>query len=368
MHGLEQAINEYNPKLGVIRYADDFVVTAKDKESLEEVRIQIEEWMSERNLVLSFEKLHLKEGYDFLGFNMRHYNGKLITKPQKEKVLALCKPIGAIIKDLRAKNQQDVIVGLNQVLRGFANYYRGVVSKEVFSYINSSTWHYLWRWAKRRHPSKSKKWVKNKYFRKIGDRDWIFAGFGTGRGGKEKNFELYDISSTPIVRHVKVKGSNSPDDPARPDYWQNRNTKTGKKHWAKGSKYEQVAIAQNWVCPVCAGGLYKVEEIAPLRGGTEGGKRNVIRTHLRLSADRSGTPLAVATQSEIETHHIVPVAEGGRDDSGNLMHLHKACHKQVHSKSKVKSWNVRRADDVRMSCPVLRGGERSDSRLRKQPR
>ncbi len=200
LHGLEQTINRYNPKLGVIRYADDFVVTAKDEESLEDVRIQIEEWVSKKNLVLSHLKTkitHIEEGFDFLGFNLRHYNGKLIIKPQKSKVLAVCKKIGDMIRAMRTAKQEDVIVRLNRVLRGFANYYRGVVSKEVFSYINHRTWQYLWRWAKRRHPNKSKKWVKSKYFRKKGDRDWIFACKGTGRNGKEKSFVLYDISSTP---------------------------------------------------------------------------------------------------------------------------------------------------------------------------
>ncbi|UJL35379.1 HNH endonuclease [Cylindrospermopsis raciborskii Cr2010] len=38
----------------------------------------------------------------------------------------------------------------------------------------------------------------------------------------------------------------------------------------------------------------------------------------------------------IETHHIVPVAKGGLDDIENLKHLHSACHKQVHSKPKLK--------------------------------
>jgi RNA-directed DNA polymerase len=121
---------------------------------------------------------------------------------------------------------------------------------------------------------------------------------GTGRKGKDKTYILYDISKTPIVRHTKVKGLASPDDPTLREYWHNRSIKNGKNHWAKGSQYEQLAKFQNWKCPGCGDNLFNGEEI--------------------------------------ETHHIVPVAEGGLDDLENLMHLHRACHKQVHSKSRFK--------------------------------
>ena len=94
LHGLEEYIKTINPKLGIIRYADDFIVTAKDQESLEQVLIVIKQWLSNRGLFISDEKtkiIHINDGFDFLGFNLRHYNGKLLTKPQKKKVLAFCK-------------------------------------------------------------------------------------------------------------------------------------------------------------------------------------------------------------------------------------------------------------------------------------
>ncbi|WP_084639748.1 reverse transcriptase domain-containing protein [Geitlerinema sp. PCC 9228] len=94
LHGLEDFIKSINPKLGVIRYADDFVVTSKDKESLEHILDQIKQWMSERGLEISAEKtriISMEEGFDFLGFNLRHYGGQLLIKPQKKKVLAFCK-------------------------------------------------------------------------------------------------------------------------------------------------------------------------------------------------------------------------------------------------------------------------------------
>jgi RNA-directed DNA polymerase len=103
MHGLETFIKATNPKLGVVRYADDFIVTARDKQSLENAQNLIQAWMSQRGLELSAEKTvitSMENGFDFLGFNSRHYDGKLLIKPSKKKVLAFCKRLGEEIKNL----------------------------------------------------------------------------------------------------------------------------------------------------------------------------------------------------------------------------------------------------------------------------
>ena len=311
LHGLEEHIKSIRPKyvkrvniekLGVVRYADDFIVTAKDRESLETAQIQIQQWLSERGLELSAEKTlitSMEEGFDFLGFNHRHYNGKLLIKPTKQKILDFCKRLGKEIKALNGAKQEDVISKLNPILRGFSNYYKGVVSKETFCYISYRMWQYLWRWAKRRHPNKNTKWVYKAYFKTIKGVKWTFACNVSNRLDKEVILSLYPIAYTPIERHIKVKGEASPDDPSLKKYWDNRNQKLGKSYWAKGSKYYLLAQNQNWKCPICG---------EPLLNG-----------------------------ESIETHHIVPVAQGGLDDISNLQHLHTACHKQVHSKSKFSS-------------------------------
>lgn len=152
---------------------------------------------------------------------------------------------------------------------------------------------YLWRWAKRRHPNKGKKWVKNRYFHNVDGNDWTFACYGTDSRSRSQFYSLNNISKTPIIRHVKVTGDYSPDNPQLKRYWEIRNQKQGKLYWAKGSKYDQVAKNQNYKCPICCEYLFNGEEI--------------------------------------ETHHIVAVAKGGLNDAENLMHLHKMCHIQIHN-------------------------------------
>ena len=286
------------PKLGIIRYADDFVITAREKEHLENVLTLIKQWLKERGIEISKEKtriVNIADGFDFLSFNIRQYKGKLLIKPQKDKVLQFCKELGATIKSCGSWSQKRLIQKLNPILLGFANYYRGVVSKRTFSYVCNRLWYYLWRWAKRRHPNKSKKWVAQRYFRHWNGNNWTFMCEGTGRNGKGKLSILPNIAKdVPIQRHVKVKGEASPDDPSLIKYWEDRHKSMGKKYWAQGSKYEQVAKNQKWKCPICNDPLFNGEEI--------------------------------------ETHHITPVKQGGSDDTENLVHLHKACHKQEHSR------------------------------------
>ena len=302
LHGLETMVKLHNSRMGCVRYADDFIVTAKSRAELEEIIPKIQQWLSERGLELNTEKtklISMEEGFNFLGFNLRHYNGKLLIKPQKEKVLAFCKKVGQVIKRLSDVRQEVLIRQLNPLLRGFANYYQGVVSKRTFSYIKSRVWNYLWSWCQRRHRKKGRKWVAKKYFRQVQGLKWTFCCETKDRRGNKQLLCLYNIALTPIVRHVKVKGTSSPFDAELSDYWEQRRIKQGKTIWAKGSKYEEIAINQNWKCPICRQSLFNGEKI--------------------------------------ETHHIVPVKQGGSDDTENLIHLHKACHKQVHSKSKYKA-------------------------------
>ncbi|WP_278187380.1 HNH endonuclease [Microcoleus vaginatus] len=67
----------------------------------------------------------------------------------------------------------------------------------------------------------------------------------------------------------------------------------------------------------------------------------------------------------LESHHRVPVGQGGLDDVENLEHLHKTCPKQVGTfKNQVETGLKQSLSAVswKLSCCVLRGGERGDSR------
>ncbi len=164
-------------QINLIRYADDFVITGISKELLEnEVKPVVEQFLAERGLELSPEKTvvtHINDGFDFLGQNIRKYNGKLIIKPAAKNVKAFLTKVRHIINSNKQATAGNLILQLNPLIRGWANYHRHVCSSDTFSKVDNSIFVALWRWAKRRHSNKSGKWVKQKYFPAIGQRQWV---------------------------------------------------------------------------------------------------------------------------------------------------------------------------------------------------
>lgn len=291
-----------SPTYGYCRYADDFVVTAKTKADIEAAVPIVQEWLKPRGLELNLEKtkiVNIQQGFHFLGFSIRHYKGKCLCKPQKEKVLTFLQNIRNWLKHNASISPAAVIHHLNPILRGWGNYYKHGVSKEVFSYVDSQIWRAIWRWCRRRHPNKNGRWVVRKYFRTFKGRQWTFATTVTDRAGNQKPLVLVRLADVPIQRHVKVKGTVSPDDPTLKDYWNHRQTRFGKTYWEKGSKYYQVAQNQHWRCPVCHDALFNGEAL--------------------------------------QTHHRKQIKEGGNEMAVNLIHLHQACHQHLHKNELVLS-------------------------------
>jgi len=214
-------------KINVVRYADDFVATCASKDVLEsQVLPAIRRFMAIRGLELSEETTritHITEGFDFLGQNVRKYDNKLLIKPAKKSIKSLLDKIREIIKGNTSSKQELLIRQLNPVIRGWVMYHRHVVAKVTFSSIDSEIWHLLWNWAKRRHPNKGARWVKDRYFPTHGQRKWNFAT-RTSANGTTLGVELFRASTVAINRHVKIPGAANPFDPEWADYFARRRT------------------------------------------------------------------------------------------------------------------------------------------------
>ena len=233
LDGLETELKKFRKqdKVHMVRYADDFIITGNSKELLEnEVKPLVEKFLSARGLELSPEKTgitHIDEGFDFLGVNIRKYNGKLLIKPSKKNVKAFLDKVRNAIKGNKTAKQINLIKMLNPIIRGWANYHRSVVAKETFNRVDSEIWHSLWQWAKRRHPNKSLVWIKEKYFKTAKNRGWIFASedrVNLYPTGKPKVFSLFYASDTPIKRHIKIRSEANPFDPQFETYFEERST------------------------------------------------------------------------------------------------------------------------------------------------
>jgi RNA-directed DNA polymerase len=232
----------------VVLYADDLVVMCVSREQAEAVQQQLSGWLAPRGLAFNESKtsiVGLDTGFDFLGFNIRRYrNGKLLIKPSKAAVKRLRRRLAAEVKALHGANAQAVITTLNPVIRGWAAYYRTVVSKEIFSSLDAYVWQLTWRWAMRAHPNKSKRWVQARYFgafHKSRQDRWVFGDRDTGR-------YLVKFAWTPIVRHRMVKGASSVDDPLLTGYWTERRRRSKPP---VGPSLLGLLQAQQWRCPGC---------------------------------------------------------------------------------------------------------------------
>jgi RNA-directed DNA polymerase len=287
-------------KMNMVRYADDFIITGHSKEWLEsEVMPAVVEFLAERGLVLSPEKTkitHIEDGFDFLGWNIRKYNGKLLMKPSKANVKAHLDKIRGVIKANKTAKQANLIRLLNPILRGWANYHSHVVAKETFARNDANVWSLLWQWATRRHPNKSAGWVSEKYFKTRGARKWIFVAIEKREDGTQREVILLNEYDTPIQRHVKIKSDANPHDSQWEQYFE---TRWGKKmlNSVRGrNKLYRVWSRQDGTCPVC---------------------QERITVH---------SPWAV--------QHIVKRTTGATDAASNFLMLHLTCRRKHHNAEK----------------------------------
>lgn len=220
LSGLEVAVKaavRSKDKVNVCVYANDFIITGATPEILEKkVKPVVISFLKERGLTLSEEKTkitHINDGFDFLGTNIRKYNGKCIIKPAKSNVKRFLSDVRSEIKKQRAAKTEDLIYRLNQKIRGWSNYFRHVCSKQTFNYVDSQIFQAIWRWAVRRHPNKGKRWIKARYFHQTALKGWIFSEKVTNEKGEVTWVRLAEAKKTSIKRHVKIKSKATPYDP-----------------------------------------------------------------------------------------------------------------------------------------------------------
>jgi RNA-directed DNA polymerase len=284
-------------KVNVIRYADDFVITGASQKLLEtDIKPWVEAFLQERGLKLSAAKtriVHIDQGFDFVGWNFRKYDGKLLIKPSKKNAQTFYEKLREVISNNLHATQEELIRLLNPMLLGWAQYHRPVVAKDTFSRMDWLLHWRLMRWAKRRHPNKSTTWIREKYWRSIGSRNWVFAVDVAVKDGKERVMELYNLSSTTIERHTKIKGDYTPYDPR----WEMYGETLRQDRMASKMRYRQewvkLYVSQRGMCALC---------------GCE------------MDLDTGW-----------QDHHIIYRVDGGSNALGNRVLLHPNCHAQVHS-------------------------------------
>jgi len=234
LDGLEKAIHQSVPRrsrVNFVRYADDFIITGKSKALLEQnILPAVKQFLAERGLQLSEEKTkitYIKHGFTFLGQTFRKHGNTLHITPAKQGVLALIRNVGNTIRKYTSAPMMILIKKLNEILRGWANYHRHVVSSQTFKRVDSYVYEQLWRMLRRRHSNKSKKWLFKKYWKTI-DMVRVFA-IKVKLKDKLKFFQLCKLVTIKIRRHRKIKADANPYLPEYGRYfWERRHNKEAK--------------------------------------------------------------------------------------------------------------------------------------------
>lgn len=282
----------YKTKVNYVRYADDFIITGISRDLLvNEVKPVVESFMAERGLSLSPEKTlitHITDGFDFLGQNVRKYNDKCLIKPSRKNLKTFLANVRSVLNGNKTMPAWWIVKKLNPMIRGWANYHRGVVAKETFNYVDYRIWKMLWQWCKRRHKNRRKRWVRKKYFKSVEARNWVFQS--TAPSGQQ--FTLLYANDTPIKRHTKIKAELNPFDPAWETYLEQRLERAWKNSVQGRKKLIKLWVRQRKTCPMC--------------------KQHI--TH----------------ETGWNIHHIVFTQKGGSDSMDNLVLLHPNCHRQLH--------------------------------------
>jgi RNA-directed DNA polymerase len=305
LHGMERALgSSYTPRgtlrgtYALVRYADDLAILCPTQQAAIEAQHLLATWLGTRGLRLSEAKTHIRhltEGFDFLGFNIRHYPApqssrsgyKLLIKPSQGSIQQIRRKLKALWRQQLGSPTVALINAMNPLISGWSQYFRIGVASRVFRELDTFMFARAQRYMKRRHPRKSGWWRTQKYWgRTLGARRdrWVFQD-------QERHATLRKFAWTRIVRHRLVPKTYSPDDPTLQDYWRQR----WSRPQALADRLRQLAYRQQGRCPVC------------------------------LQVLENGEALHV--------HHVLPKQRGGAEDLANLRLVHATCHRQIHSTS-----------------------------------
>jgi RNA-directed DNA polymerase len=149
----------------LIRYADDFVILVSgDRRHAEELQEEVAAVLAPLGLRLAPEKtavVHVDEGLDFLGFHIRRQRKRgtqewrVYTKPSKKAIQSIKDKVTAkTCRSTRHEDLEDVLLGVNQSLGGWANYFRHGSSKATFSVVDNHAWNRLMRWTRAKYAGK----------------------------------------------------------------------------------------------------------------------------------------------------------------------------------------------------------------------
>jgi RNA-directed DNA polymerase len=197
------------PNWRLVRYADDFVVlTDGTEDHLHQLREEIAQVLAPLGLRFSEAKtriVHMSEGFDFLGFRLQWKRKRGSNKWYVYTFIG-DRPFRSVKAKIRAltprTSQQDlrvVLIRINQITRGWANYFKHAIAKRVFSKLAHHTWWRIVQMMRTRHRWKWKD-----------VRRWLTDPTGRWHPISADGIELFNPETIPITRY-RYRGNQIPN-------------------------------------------------------------------------------------------------------------------------------------------------------------
>lgn len=285
--------------LGIIRYADDFIIIHRNPAIMQLVIQETKAWLSAMGLSISEEKSALRlasQSFPFLGFQITYVRTqakfRIKITPSKASVLRIVDNVRKVIRTNKSASAYQLIGILRPLLLGWANYFQFCECKETFNKVDNIVYQQLRAWVFRRAIRQGRERVKEKYFPsnltykfqgRVYYANWILNGTKKLKGDKGATIYLPKISWVKSRKFVKVNSNASIYD-KNEIYWTLRNP----RYSILSTRVKNLLLRQSGKCTSCK--------------------------------------VAFTTGDSMEVDHTIPISKGGNDEYGNLQLLHRQCH------------------------------------------
>ncbi|QHA08241.1 group II intron reverse transcriptase/maturase [Streptomyces broussonetiae] len=197
------------PNWRIVRYADDFVVLVDgSRDDTEALRGEIADVLGPLGLRLSEGKtqvVHMSDGFDFLGFRIQWCRKRgsdkwyVYTFIADRPIRQLKDKIRALTNRTSQRDPRTVLIRLNQIMRGWANYFKHAVAKVTFKVIQRFVWRRVINW-----------WIVLHRWRKKDVRRRFTDHTGRWKRPSADGVELFDIQAVAVTRY-RYRGNTIPN-------------------------------------------------------------------------------------------------------------------------------------------------------------
>lgn len=262
----------------VVRFADDFVITARSKKQVIEIRSIVAEFLITRGLRLSEEKsyiAHIDAGFEFLSRWYVKSDGLLMIKPSQRSVVSMEDTLEEYIMGYKGP-MQYFIEGLNRKLGAWGRYHRITDAYNEFKHIDNVVQSLLLKKTRQLHPKRQLGHITSHYWYKDIRGEYVFSM------PEKRHIRVIHLTDMKMVSHHPIRPNFNPY--LDQDYY---NTLVQRREINKVSnaKYQAVWQRQKGKCYYCGQDMLSDHELEILQLDP-GGKyiaKNLAYVHKRCA-------------------------------------------------------------------------------------